>query len=103
MLPSSCTVRVPLDDGGYGGRYGEPREMRRVRLELSDGTRPTEYQLRDGPRGTLFVDAVSTEGAFAVPAGSLVSVDGSVPVAATSCAELRDGLGRVHHWEVALG
>ena len=49
------------------------------------------------------MDAVSTEGAFAVPAGSLVSVDGSPPVAATSCVPCPDGMGRVHHWEVALG
>ena len=46
---------------------------------------------------------MSTEGAFAIPAGSLVSVDGSPPVAATSCVPRLDGMGRVHHWEVALG
>lgn len=103
MLPSSCTVREPLDDGGFGGRYGEERAMRFVRFEPSDEVRATEYQLRDGPKGTLFVDARSTEGAFAIPAGSLVSVDGSPPVAATSCAPCPDGMGRVHHWEVALG
>lgn len=103
MLPSSCTVREPLDDGGFGGRYGEERSMRFVRFESSDDVRATEYQLRDGPKGTLFIDSVSTEGAFAVPAGSLVSVDGSPPVAATSCVPCPDGMGRVHHWEVALG
>ena len=103
MLPSSCAVREPLDDGGFGGRYGEERKMRFVRFESSDDVRATEYQLRDGPKGTLFVDAVSTVGAFAVTAGSLVSVDGSPPVAATSCVPCQDGMGRVHHWEVALG
>ena len=45
MLPSSCTVREPLDDGGFGGRYGEERKMRFVRFESSDDVRATEYQL----------------------------------------------------------
>lgn len=103
MLPSSCTVQVPVSDGGLGGRYGEPRVMRHVRFEESDETRASSYTLRDGPRGTLFVDARSTDGAFPIPSSSLVSVDGSVPVAATSCTPLLDGAGRVHHWEVRLG
>ena len=98
MLPSTCTVREPLDDGGFGGRYGEERVMRFVRFESSDEVRATEYQLRDGPKGTLFIDAHSTDGA-----GSLVSVDGSPPVAANACVPCLDGMGRVHHWEVALG
>lgn len=101
LLTSSCTVQVPAE-GKMGGVYAEPVEMRGVRFEPSDGVRQTAWQLQGGPKGTLFVDAANTEGAFAIPAGSLVCVDGSPPMAATSCEELSD-FGRVHHWEVQLG
>lgn len=103
MLPSTAEVRVPDASPGLGGRYMEPTVMRHVRLELDDDVSHDGGALSGGPRGTLFVDARSTDGAFAIPAGSLVSVDGGEPVAATSCAELADGMGRVHHWEVRLG
>lgn len=98
-LPSSCAVRVPAREGG--GEFGDPVEIRHVRLEAADALRATGYQLRDTATGLLFVDAVSSEGAFAIPAGSLVSVDGGPESCVASCEERRD-FGRVHHWEVVL-
>ena len=103
MLPSTAEVRVPDASPGLGGRYLDPVTLRHVRLDREDGASHDGYRLSAGALGTLYVDAVSTEGAFAIPRGSLVSVDGGEPAAATSCEELRDGMGRVHHWEVALG
>lgn len=102
LLPSSATVRVRIADGGMGGRYEEPVVLRHVRFEPEDGAENLSWQLRGGAKGTLFVDAVNTEGAFAIPAGSLVSVDGSPESAVARCEEARS-FDRVHHWEVALG
>lgn len=102
LLPSSATVKVRIADGGMGGHYEEPVELRHVRFEPEDDAENLSWQLRNGAKGTLFVDAVNTEGAFAIPAGSLVSVDGAPEAAVTSCEELRD-FGRVHHWEVHIG
>lgn len=102
LLPSNASVRVRIADGGMGGRYEEPVELRHVRFEPQDAAENLSWQLRSGTKGTLFVDAASTEGAFAIPAGSLVSVDGGPEAAVTGCEELRC-FGRVHHWEVALG
>ena len=101
LLTSTAVVQVPAK-GSLGGVYAEPVELRRVAFERAQEVRQTGYQLADGPSGTMYVDAVATEGAFRVPVGSLVSVDGSVPVAVTRCEELRCG-GQVHHWEVELG
>ena len=102
LLDSDASVRVPVADGGLGGRYADPVELHHVRFEPADAADRSDWQTRGGVRGTLFVDAVNTEGAFAVPVGSLVSVDGSQEAAVTACDELRT-MGRVHHWEVTLG
>lgn len=101
-MPSIASVRVPLEDGSGHRAYSEPRVISRVRYERSSAARPTEYQLQDCPSGLLFVDAVTSVGAFAIPPGSLVSVDGGPEGCVMSCRELMGPDGRVHHWEVSL-
>lgn len=101
LLASTARVRVPLPGAAYGGEYGEHREIAGVCLQGADSLRPTDYQLRDTTTGVLFVDAVNSRGAFAVPAGSLVSVDGGPESCVAECREYAEGR-RVHHWELVL-
>ena len=69
----------------------------------SASIRRTDYQLQAPVRGTLYIDPKASTGAFAIPAGSLVSVDGEVSEATVhECSPIKDGRGRVHHWEVVL-
>lgn len=90
------------EDPGTGYRApGAAREIARVRYELRAGVRRTGYQTQDGTTGLLFVDA-SSPGAFEVPAGSLVSVDGGPECCVASCSRYVDESGRVHHWELEL-
>ncbi len=101
LLTSTAEVRVPRA-GGYGGEYEEPVAVRHVRFVPKADLRPTAYQLQSPVKGTLYVDAHWSEGAFEIPAGSLVSVDGEEsPSCAHECRELSAG-GAVHHWEVDL-
>lgn len=101
-LPHTVWVRVPRDGDGYGGEYGEPVPIRRVRLERSARVRSTDYQLQNAPTGTLYVDARSSAGAFEIPAGSLVRLDGEDAWScAGSCRAFYDG-SALHHWEVEL-
>lgn len=102
LLTSSCTVRAMGIDPETGyPEPGEPREIRRVRYELCAGVRRTPYQTQDGTTGLLFIDAANSPGAFEVPAGSLVSVDGGPECCVAACRRYEDG-GCVHHWEVEL-
>ncbi|MCB6760063.1 minor capsid protein [Adlercreutzia equolifaciens] len=102
MLRQTATVRVPKD-GPYGGEYEEAQTIERVWFDASATIRQTDYQLQAPVRGTLFIDPNTSAGAFAIPAGSLVSVDGEVSEATVhECSPIKDGRGRVHHWEVVL-
>lgn len=100
ILTDTCTVRVPVESD-YGGEFAEPVEIGNVRFERRDPFHPDALSLGDGAKGILFVDAVNSEGAFAIPSGSLVKV-GDVEMVAGSVAEFIGFGGRVHHWEVEL-
>ena len=102
MLKQTATVRVPKD-AVYGGEFEEPQTIDRVWFDASASVRRTEYQLQEPVKGTLFIDSKVSEGAFAIPAGALVSVDGEVSEATVhECCPIKDGNGRIHHWEVTL-
>lgn len=96
-LPDVMTVRVPLADGNYG----EPRMICNVRFDRTQRTSEDEHRSADAGRGTVFVDAVNSIGAFEVAAGSRVTLGGhSMMVGEVrTCADL---LGRVHHWELKV-
>lgn len=108
LLPDDMEVRVPLK-GDYGPKFGEPITVRHVRFDrkagVSEGgsTVPEgrSYVLSDGPRGTVFIDRINSQGAFAVPVGSRVSIGGE-ELSVRSVEELRESGGRVHHWEVQV-
>lgn len=102
LLPFSCEVRVPKDGGLMGGEYEEPVTLAHVAVEPVDRVRPTAYQLQDATNAVMYVDAVNTEGAFHVPSGSLVTLEGETsPSSVSSCHEFAP-YGRVHHWELEL-
>ena len=97
LLPNSCLVREPAADGGFG----EPRAISRVRVERAQSVVADAHRSADAGAGTLFVDAVTSAGAFEIPVGSRVEVDGRSYVA-SRVARFEGFNGRVHHWEVEL-
>lgn len=99
LLTSTAVVRTRVE-GGYGGEFEAPRTIRGVCYQPVDAARRTDWQIRDAPTGVLFVPSASP-GAFAIPPGSMVSVDGGPESCVGTCDELSVG-GRVHHWEVEL-
>lgn len=102
LLRQTATVRVPKDST-YGGEYEDAVTITRVRFDATASIRATEYQLQAPVKGVLFIDPKVSGNAFAIPAGSLVSVDGEIAEATVhDCEEIRDDRGRVHHWEVVL-
>lgn len=98
LLPDDMLVR-PAD--GQGG-YGAVRMVRHVRLELVDAVSDEPHR-ESSCSGRVFVDAVNSQGAFEVPAGSRVVV-GSLPgMRVLSCRRCCVVRGQVHHWELEVG
>jgi hypothetical protein len=86
---------------GQGG-YGAARMVRHVRLELVDAVSDEPHR-ESSCTGRVFVDAVNSQGAFEVPAGSRV-VMGSLPgMRVLSCRKCCVVRGQVHHWELEVG
>ena len=102
LLPSTMLVRRPDPDAKREGRYLEPEEIAGVRFELALSQHRTAYQLSDTTEGLVFVDAASSEGAFAVPVDSLVQVDGGDWMQVVACHEFSAFLGTTHHWELEV-
>lgn len=104
MLDRRAAVYAPRPDASYGGEYLPPVELDGVRFEARWETRAGGYVFQDGSRGLLFVDAANTSGAFEVPAGSLVWVDGiDGPMTVKRCNRFEGPGGRPHHWELEVG
>lgn len=101
-MPSTLSVRVPKKDAKYGGEFEQAVEIGRVRFEEDVPERKTGYQLSDGSKGVVFVDAVTSVEAFAVPVDSIVSVDGGCDMSVVACRP-RMGFAKVHHWELEVG
>lgn len=100
LLPSSCTVRVPKD-GEYGGEYEEPVEIKNVRFDAASKLLRRNYVFTDGTQGLVFIDVVMSEGAFDIPEGSLMSIDGK-PEMAVVKVEPYAPYGELHHWELEV-
>lgn len=100
-MPSTLAVRVPKADAKYGGEFEEAVAIEHVRFDQEVPERKTGYQLSDGSKGVVFVDRVTSTGAFAVPVDSLVSVDGGDEMAVVNCRP-RTGFAEVHHWELEV-
>ena len=103
LLPDTALVRVPDGESDRGGAFAEAVEVTNVRYERVAGIRKEDWQLEDGTTGRLWIDAIQSGGAFEVPAGSKVSVDGGKTwMLASRCKRLEDFDGEVHHWELEL-
>ena len=102
LLPSTATVRVPDPGADRGGAFLPAVTIERVRYESTAGIRHESWQLQDGTSGILYVDAANSGGAFEVPAGSKVSVDGGPETSVNACHRYEEFGGRVHHWEIEL-
>ena len=102
-LPSVAEVRVPYTDAnGYQG-LEDPVTIVGVAYERCASTRATSYMLQDGTTGLMFVDAINSDGAFDIPAGSMVRIDGEAVEQCANAVHRFDAPGgRVHHWEVEL-
>jgi hypothetical protein len=102
-LSSNALVKVPKVDAEFGGEFDEPVNIRRVRLDGVDSIRSTPYALAEDTTGLLFVDAVISVGAFEVPAGSKVSLDGGATWSSVNaCHRFETFGGRTHHWELEV-
>jgi hypothetical protein len=98
LLPDDMLV-YPSD--GRGGR-GRARMVRHVRFEMEDALAGDAHR-ESAVTGKVIVDAVSSRGAFEVPAGSRVVVGalpGMVVLRCKRCCVVR---GQVHHWELEVG
>lgn len=96
LLTDAMVVCEPTDDG----EYGEPKTVRHVRFERMHEVADDAHRI-DCVGGKVFVDAVMSDGAFEVAAGSRIEIDG-VKLLVKSCSRFADANGRVHHWELVV-
>ncbi len=96
LLPDSMLVYEPTDDGGYA----EPKTVKHVRFERKHEASSDAHR-SDCVGGKVFMDAVASAGAYEVPAGSKVEIDG-VKLLVKSCSRFAEANGRVHHWELVV-
>lgn len=99
LLPDDMIVRLTTEGGGRG----ESRLVRHVRFECSEETVSDAHRSADAGRGTVYVDAVNSEGAFEVPAGSRVLVGAGPSMLVKACRRCCVVRGQVHHWELEVG
>lgn len=85
------------------GTYGPSVLVRHVRFERAESAADDAHRSADGGAGRIFVDAVSSEGAFEVPAGSRVLVGAGPSVHVRRCRRCCAVRGHVHHWELEVG
>lgn len=97
--PSTMSVKVPRE-GGYGGEFEQPVEVRRVRFEPVSAWLVREYALGDGAQGLVIADGADSPGMFDVPVGSRVSIDGGEWMNVARCTPRRAFGTRPHHWEL---
>ena len=109
LLPSVMEVSVPVEDDEHGGSRSDPVTVRGVRLVRASEVRAATsggaqggYLVADDVTGTVYVDAANSAGAFEVPVGSLVSVDGGEAMEAVRVQRLDHPDGTCHHWEVSV-
>ena len=101
LLPDTIKVRVPAESK-YGGGYARAKTITNCRLDAKNAVmRGSSYVWVDGTTGLLFIDARNSEGAFEIPVGSLISVNGKPEVSAVQVDCYRP-YDEVHHWEIQV-
>ena len=86
---------------GRGG-FGETRAISGVRFEKVQRSSDDAHRSADAGAGTVFVDAVNSKGAFEVPVGSRVVIEGHSYIV-RECFAAEDLFSRIHHWELKVG
>ncbi len=97
LLAEDAVVRVPDGDGGYG----EGVAVSHVRFARTQGVVDDEHRSADAGNGKVYVDALNSDGAFEVPAGSRIDIGGHSYLVA-KCRRCEDFNGHVHHWELVV-
>ena len=95
LLPDEMLVYPPDGDG-------QVRRIRHVRLEWEQSACADAHRAADGGGGLIFVDAVNSEGAFEVEAGSRVLVGSGPSMFVRKCRRCCVVRGQVHHWELVV-
>ena len=98
LLPDEMLVYPPDGRGGYLS----PLLVRHVRFEAAESVSMDAHRSADGGSGRVFVDAVNSEGAFEVAAGSRVVVGPSPSMWVVECRRCCVVRGHVHHWELTV-
>ena len=97
LLAEDAVVRVPDGDGGYGVGVA----VSHVRFARTQSVVDDEHRSADAGNGKVYVDALNSDSAFEVPAGSRIDIGGhSYYVAEVKRCE--DFNGHVHHWELVV-
>lgn len=101
LLTSTVAVKTPKESD-FGGEFNEPATIERVRFDETSDLVRNGYVMSDGAKGLLFIDAACSLGAFEIPVGSLVSIDGQDYCMAGKVSPYCGFGGFVHHWEVEV-
>ena len=99
LLPDDMMVWPALGDGSFG----EVALVRHVRFERRESVVDDAHRSADGGAGLVVVDAVNSEGAFEIPAGSRVLVGAGPSTHVLRCRRCCVVRGHVHHWELEVG
>ncbi len=99
LLPDDMLVRPAAGDG----TFLPTALVRHVRFEHAESAVDDAHRSADGGAGRVFVDAVNSEGAFEVRAGSRVLIGAGPSMLVRSCRRYCVILGQVHHWELEVG
>lgn len=100
--------RLPPDDmmvwpAAGDGSFGEAVLVRHVRFERRESAVVDAHRSADCGAGLIIVDAVNSERAFEIPAGSRVLVGAGSSAFVRSCRRCCVIRGVVHHWELEVG
>ena len=97
LLAGTAVVRVPDGAGGFEDSV----TISGVRFSRTQSVVDDGHRSADAGAGKVYVDAVNSSGAFEVPAGSRIEIDGhSYYVAEVKRCE--DFNGHVHHGELVV-
>ena len=97
LLAENAVVRVP---DGVGG-YTEGVEVSHVRFRRTQSVMDDDHRSADAGAGKVYVDALNSVGAFEIPAGSRIDIDGN-SYYVVECKRCEDFNGCVHHWELVV-
>ena len=102
VLSQDAVVYEPSKTSDYSGEFeADGMYIAHVLYQSKKQLGRNAVKLSDGSQGLLFVDAVNSMGAYSVPVGSKVAIDGEerIVVSVMPCLTYN---GNIHHWELEL-